>query len=773
MSWTSSLPRSAFLSYVPLHQGLSIPFVAVSHSPTSSILAAFHRLSGHYIVATLGYSPADHNRLLKMDQEEAPPPPYSAVDPLLAPASSRNNSSSQAPIVPGAIVSPTQDASSSRVPIQPTVVPTHFRSAAAYFEERLPSVLDESRDLLQHHMTIYPRSQAKDFPRRPRCWASRLDEVTQQDWDTFLKYLFPPQLGLAASSQHLPRQLRAEIRRDRKDRPQETDEQRKARIAAVVAEWNECFFELRATQIVFVYVGEPDSAPSSALCPRCYPAATGSIDGQPIRNSNAPSPVPGQHVPSPTPWSMPPSMFHNPQVYVPPSPYGVYGVPPYPPPISPNQPPQYYTHPPQGPWQWNNWNYTQQQPQYPNNGTPKAGSGGWISQIASQAQKYGERFSEQALQYGRQVEEQAIAHGRWIEEQARLHSRKALMAGPPYGGGYYPRPAWDNSPRPIANIPLTPIQSPSPVTSPNPTGRPETIDQIDSNKPKPSTEQLRVEPPATEHTRRVSVSSVSSESSFSSIDSISTTSDLGASDLATVRTQLELLDDRHDRVLYDAAVDLRRQLSVLQESRREAKFSGNNWRAGFSQSQQNSQQSGDANWGRWDSPEQQQRNSADRRAMKEEMRATKKAFRDTLRRARDEQRERKRTRRRQVRQARANDSDTANHMPSQPLDQQLGTLRLEDSRQFNPPMPPRPVTTQAQPSPVSTPNSSNVGFGFASNSLSPAISRLSMQESAPTGDSGAFVKKGKPGDTSSRLKDMLLPRKARKQQPKDEDTGSK
>jgi hypothetical protein len=36
-------------------------------------------------------------------------------------------------------------------------------------------------------------------------------------------------------------------------------------------------FGLRATHVVFVYVGEPDSAPSSALCPRCYPAATGTF----------------------------------------------------------------------------------------------------------------------------------------------------------------------------------------------------------------------------------------------------------------------------------------------------------------------------------------------------------------------------------------------------------------------------------------------------------------------------------------------------------------
>ncbi|EKV15418.1 WD domain, G-beta repeat family protein [Penicillium digitatum] len=719
-----------------------------------------------------------------MDQEEAPPPPYSAVDPLLAPANGRNNSSSQAPSAPGVADTPTQDASCSRGPTQPTVVPVHFRSAAAYFEERLPSVVNEGRSLLQHHMTIYPRSQGKDFPRRPRCWASRLDEITQQDWDIFLKHLFPPQLGLAASSQHLPRQLRAEIRRDRKDRPQETDEQRKARVSAVVAEWNECFFELRTTQIVFVYVAEPDSAPSSALCPKCYPATTGSIEGQPVRILNAPSPVPGQHVPSPTPWAMPP-VFPNPQVHVPPAPYGVHGAPLYPPPISPNQPPQYYPHPPQGAWQWNTWNYPQQQQQSPNNGTQKSGTLAWITQIASQAQKYGERFSEQAQHYGdqisaqaqhygRQVEEQALAHGRWIEEQARLHGRKSHMAGPQFGGGYYSWPAWDNSPRPIANIPMTPIQTPSPVTSPNSTSQPETITQIDSNKPKSSTNQLRIEPPVTERSRRASASSVSSESSFSSIDSISTTSDLGVLDLATVRTQLELLDDRHDRVLYNAAVDLRRQLSVLQESRREAKFSGKtHWRAGFNQSQPNNQQSSDADWGRWESPEQQQRNSVDRRAMKEEMRATKKAFRDTLRRARDEQRERRRTRRRQARQARSSDGDKTKHMHDQPLDQQLGRLRLEDPRQSNPPLPARPVSIHTQLSPILTPNRSNVGFGVASNPPSPSVSRPSTQNLMRVGGSSASLKQGKAADTSSRLKDMLLSRKAKKQQAKEDDAGGK
>ena len=714
-----------------------------------------------------------------MDQEEAPPPPYSAVDPLLTPTNGRTNDTSQTPAPLDGSVS-SQDASSSRVPVQPTVMPTHFTSAAAYFEERAPSVLDESRSLLQHHMTVYPRSQAKDFPRRPRCWATRFDETTQQDWDTFLRYLFPPQLGLAASSQHLPRQLRAEIRRDRKDCPQETDEQRRARIAAVIGEWNECFFGFRGVHIVFIYVGEPDSAPSSALCPRCYPAATGSIDGSPSRHANAPPPVSVQQSSSPTPWPIPHSPFNNPHVHVPPSPYGIpYGVSSYPSPISPNQPPQYYPHPQhQGAWQWNNWGYAQQQQPHSNSGTSKGKSIGWISQLASTAQKYGERFSEQAQQYGdqlsahaqhygRQVEEQALAHGRWIEEQARIHGRKAPVATP-YYGGYYGRPAWDNSPRPTASVPVNLVQTPSPVTAttPHTTSPPETTNQ-DNNKPKAPTEERAVELPATDRPRRVSVSSVSSESSFSSIDSISTTSDLGVSDLATVRTQLEHLDDRHDRILYDAAVDLRGQLTVLQESRREAKFSGNNkWKAGFSQSQQNTQQTGNNDWGRWDSPEQQQRNSVDRRALKDEMRATKKAFRDVLRRARDEQRERRRTKRRQVRQARANHGDKTKQTHGQPLDQQLGTLQLDDSRSTQSPTS-LPVN-QTQPSPVAS-HGSNVGCELASNP--PSISRSSTQELASPGFSGNSAKKGKPTDTSSRLKDMLKSRKAKKQ--KEDDAGSK
>lgn len=686
-----------------------------------------------------------------MDQEEAPPPPYTAVDPLLASTNNGNNTS-QTSAPPGGLVS-SSHAGSSHVPVRPTVIPIHFTSAASYFTERPPSVLDERRDILQHHMTIYPRSQAKDFPRRPRCWASRFDETTQQDWDTFLRYLFPPQLGLAASSQHLPRQLRAEIRRDRKDRPQETDEQRRARIAAVVGEWNECFFNSRGAHIVFIYVGEPDFAPQSALCPRCYPAATGSVENSPSRLPNAPSPVPTQYHPSPWPASPGPN-FNNAHHPAPASPYGMpYGAPSYPTHVSPNHPPQYYPHPhPQQTW-WNNWGPAPHQPSYSNNGTSK---GGWFSQLTStaqklgeQAMKYGDHVSAQAEHYGRQLEEQALAHGRWLEEQAGLHGRKAQMDRP-YGGNYYGQPAWNHPPRPPTNIPMHPAQSANSlaVTIPHTPGSAETTNQS-NNKPTVPTEQPNVKPAAIELPRRMSVSSVSSESSYSSIDSISTSSDLDASDLATVRTQLELLDDRHDRMLYEAVLSLRQQLTDLKETRREARFSGKDkWKAGFSQSQQNAQQTTSSDWGRWDSPEQQQRNSVERRAMKDEVRMTKKVFRDAIRRARDEQRERWRKNRRQARQAMAGNSDTTKKTYHQPLEKQLETLRLEDSPSKQSSAPQLPDL--AKPS-VAASHDSNVGLGLANVPPSP------VSPSAPV-----QPQKTKSTDATSRFKDMLKSRKAKK-----------
>ena len=720
-----------------------------------------------------------------MDQEEAPPPPYSAVDPLLAPTNNSNTNASQGQVTLREDGSSLQAAGNARASRQESsssaAMPTHFTSAVTYFEQRPPTIIDESRAILRHHMTIYPRSSAKDFPRRPRCWGSRTQEVAQQDWDTFLRYLFPPQLGLAAASQHLPRQLRAEIQRDRKDRPQETDEERRARITAVVDEWNECFFELRATQIVFVYIGEPDAAPASALCPRCYPAATkatqstgtpGFVEGQPAQNQNVPSPVPGPHIPSPTSWHPPPTppFANSPQ---PPMPYGApYVVPPFythgPPPN--HQPPQYYPPrpPPPGvaPWQWNNWAYSQ--PQYGNSGTSKSGSLGWISQLTSSAQKYGERFAEQAqhygdqisaqaMHYGRQVEEHAMAHSRWIDEQARFHGRKP-GAYPPAG---YPIPPSWGSPQPQS--PHSPngqvtgvVQNQPPPTSNNqntastPASRPEIRNQSSGKDKLPadvSTERSIDRP------RRASIGSVSSNSSLSSIDSISTTSDLGASDLATVRTQLQCLDDRHDRILHEAAVDLRRQLDVLKESRRAARSSGRRWRPGLL-NQQGSSRQDSSDWGRWDSPEEQQRQATERRAMKEEMRATRKAFRDVTRRAREEQREKRRARRNRRRQTRPDDTSLNGHM---------GNLALQDSatrpaRVHSEPLSqvPQPQATQHTPpvGPMRSQTATSSDF-----SVSSARNTPSSASQASTPDSTAEVP-----DRRTRIKDILKSRNAKKQQ---------
>lgn len=734
-----------------------------------------------------------------MDQEEAPPP-YSAVDPLLAPTNNRNGSSS-APLRGN--VSASQDAGSSSAnqsstPSRPAIVPTHFTSAVTYFEERPATALDETRELLYHHMTIYPRSSAKDFPRRPRCWTSTVDDVAQQDWDTFLRYLFPPQLGLAAASRHLPRQLRAEIQRDRKDRPQETDEQRQARITAVVDEWNQCFFEPRAARIDFVYVGESDAAPSSALCPRCYPAATratqspgaaGALDGQHATNPNALSPVPGQHAPSPTGWPVPPNQ-HYPYPPVP-GHYGPFGAfPPFPGHGAPpnHQPPQYYPPPPPPPpgvppWQWNNWAYSQ--PQFGNSGTQKTGGPlGWISSLTSQAQKYGERFAEQAqhygdqisshaMNYGRQVEEQALAHGRWIEEQARLHgSKQGAQPSAPYT---YQRPSWNSG-----QTTGTTQSAPTPPNNPSTLARPEGEDQSSDQTPDQTNQnanlnQSRDEPddqtkdtkadskdPIIDRSRRASISSISSESSLSSIDSLSTTSDLSPSDLATVRTQLQDLHDRHDRTLYDAAVDLRRQLDVLQESRREARASGRqNWRNGWRRQQPNNADSSD--WGRWESPEQQERQSNERRAMKEEMRATRKAFRDIVRRARDEQRDRKRAKRNRRRQALASAENKAKDKAS--VETRMGNLSLGDTPN------PRPIRVQTEPV-LSQPSQQNVPARLNASSDLSAQSAVNTASSASQSSVNEFPTElpGRKARPQDRFKEMLKPRSAKKQQKPSSDS---
>lgn len=625
-------------------------------------------------------------------------------------------------------------------------MPTHFTSAVAYFEERPSPTREGIRETLHHHMTIYPRSQAKDFPRRPRCWAPRTDEVIQQDWDTFLRYLFPPELGPAAASQDLPRQLRAEIQRDRKDRPQESDEQRYARIVAVIEEWNENFFEPRAARLDFVYIAEPDTAPKSALCPYCYPAATkatntlGTPNPASIQSQWSASPAPGRPLPGqwPMQYGPVPNNYGAPQTHMPPF-NGAAFPPGY-------RPPHYYPGQPPPPgfnpvWQWNNPAYIQAQQ---TNSGSKGGLSGFISNISAQAQKYGERFAEQAQQYGdqisahamyygRQVEEQAMLRGRWIEEQAGLSGQKP-GAYPP--AGYYPYP-WGPPPPGVSSAPgpRPPSQSPTPSHPTESQHTPPT-----QNKPEQQG-KLNVE-----RSRRTSVSSTASDSSLSSLESLQTTSDLSASDLENIRTQLQTLHDRHDRTLYDAAADLRRQLNVLQDSRREAKTSGRiNRRNGWNRPQNQPVDRND--WGRWDSPAQQQRQSMERRAMKDELGATRKAFHDVVHRAREDQRDRRRKRKnlhRQEQTLRESSEGKETHIS---LSGNLGQLSLSDASTSNSPSnTARPQTSASssygRPGPGSVPSAS----GSQSGNSFPA--------ELPD-------RKAKPGKT--RLRDKLMPRASKQQ----------
>ncbi|KKK21872.1 hypothetical protein AOCH_004540 [Aspergillus ochraceoroseus] len=610
-----------------------------------------------------------------MDPNEVPPPPYSAVDPLLSQSNSNRNVTALTDgnrnllrLRGGDAVSVT---SGGEITTAAPGLPVHFTSAAAYFVERPPPAVESEQETMEHHMTVYPRSQSKDFPRRPRCWSSRMENISQQDWDMFLRHLFPPHLGLASSSAELPRQVRAEIQRDRKDRPQETDEERERRIAAVMAEWNQCFFEPRAAQVVFFYVTDPRDAPVSPLCPRCYPAATrASQETRSAQSSEVGSERPSAANLSITPAGYPNSPSHFAQN---PAPYGFpasginpapffppHGAPPF---FHPGQPPHAYPYP--APYQqYPPWGWGGQQHQSESFGN-KGGPLGWISALAAQAQKYGERISEQAQQYGdqisahaqhygRQVEEHAMAHGRWIEEQTGLQGRKVE---PAFSG-------WSRSPRHPAYYP--PIPSTPNINAPS------------NNQPSPQLQNQRI--------RRASVGSSCSESSLSSIDSLSTTSELSSSDLATVRAQLLSLNDHHNRDLYDAAVELRRQLEVLRDSRRQERIScrSSRWRNGWGHQSQNSSQ-GRGSWGRWESPQDRQRNQAEKRAVKEEMRATRKAFRDVLRRARDEQHEQRRmkkNRQRQERRSRRGQREEQQPAAEPPasLEQSLQNLDLNRNR---------------------------------------------------------------------------------------------
>ncbi|KAL1955988.1 hypothetical protein VTO42DRAFT_7888 [Malbranchea cinnamomea] len=205
--------------------------------------------------------------LRQFSPDEAPPP-YTPEDPLTP-------SSSTVP----ATEDPQAQSAADTLPLyDSSIAPANFVSAAGYFQEHPPSFSHQpSDDILEHALTIYSRSKAKDYYRFPRCWRSRSQEISKHDWRTFLNHLLPTHLGPASNLPNLPPKLRAELERDQKDRPQESEQERRSRIAAVVSEWNDFFFVPRGTAVIYCYAPEDGTTPVSPLCPNCYPSSVRSL----------------------------------------------------------------------------------------------------------------------------------------------------------------------------------------------------------------------------------------------------------------------------------------------------------------------------------------------------------------------------------------------------------------------------------------------------------------------------------------------------------------
>ncbi|CRG85194.1 hypothetical protein PISL3812_02310 [Talaromyces islandicus] len=597
--------------------------------------------------------------------EDAPPPPYSAIDPLQLQEtnnagsraasesqighdnppghgsdsqsdsrpletsfseihihdnvnnnSRRTPSSSNVPVIT-ATETPQAESSSARQP-------THFASAAGYFAERPSLSENEKRDTLVHHMTIYARSQGKDFPRRPRCWRSRATEINQHDWDTFLNFLFPSNLGPAALSSRLHRRVRAEIERDRKDRPQETDDERCARLDAVIMEWNDHFFNPRGTYVTWVYIADLETGPMSPLCPNCYPQAT-----EASQNHNRPSRTPSTNAPIPVSTEQP--VHKIPRRPVPRS--------TYPGPEQGSQRSSVALSPLPGTTTTGSTTLSHhatvpltksyQNPYtsaYPWATNPVA----WASQVSLRAQQYAEKVSAQAQEYGRAIEESAlarsrqveyyskrlednaIAHGKRLEEAALARGRKIEQAGDRLGN-------WATGMAGMAGIARR--RASSNVLS--------AYEEPDS----PTSRSVgNVQPVSRRLSTASNASSIGSIDSLSSIDTISTTSELEPDDLAAVRAQLNSLDEYHHRDLHSAAVGLRSHIRILQQTRRDSRFLLP--RVGQRGS-----------WGRWDSPDDEIQRENRRVQMKEETRLLRQAFRESSRRAKQEVRELQRARR--------------------------------------------------------------------------------------------------------------------------------
>jgi hypothetical protein len=573
--------------------------------------------------------------------EDEAPPPYSALDPMQTQSTNSsastgnrddtNHSANATPVELETsfsslhIQAPSPSNTQATTIISPagsetlpnttaaTAQSTHFTSAGGYFAEQpqpVPISGDIKLETLVHHMTIYARSQGKDFPRRPRCWNLRGSEINQHDWDTFLNFLFPSHLGPAASSNRLHRQTRAEIERDRKDRAQETDEQRSARINEVIAEWNEQFFSHRGVYVTYTYVADLEEGPASSLCPNCYPQATDAsrVRGRLVRSRSDDAPIPAytetapvrQHTIQRRPV---PQTAQAPSL---PSPQNPRTSPASISPISASGHAETFPSMPFG-----------DRSQAPSSWASNPAS--WATQMSSIAQQYAAKVSNQAQEYSRSIEASALARSRQVElyskrvednalARARQLETMALTQGRRVENAGDALTNWASGIGKRGSG-VSYAQSPnSPSTGEADRAAYETL----QNQQRPQ-----------QRPRRLSTASDTSITSVSSIDTVSSVSDLEPEDLASVRQQLSSLNEYHHHELYDAAVSLRNQLQALKKARWNSRFRSQRSRP----------------WGRWESPADAAQREQRRIAMKRETKLLREKFTEIDRRAKREVRE--------------------------------------------------------------------------------------------------------------------------------------
>jgi hypothetical protein len=155
--------------------------------------------------------------------------------------------------------------------------------------------------------------------------------------------------------------------------------------------------------------------------------------------------------------------------------------------------------------------------------------------------------------------------------------------------------------------------------------------------------------------------------------------------------------------------------------------------------------------------------------MKEEMRATKKAFRDIVRRARDEQRDRRRAKWNHRRQALASAENNAKDNTS--LDNRMGNLALADT--------PNPLPVRSQTEPVSSqmpqrslPSRPNLSSDVSAQGTVNTSSSASQPQSQSSVNEFSAELPGRKARPQDRFKEMLKPRSAKKQhKPSDSKDG--